>query len=315
MSVENTLTPYQMEMRKGKITGSRIAAICGLSPWATPLDVYLEMTDQAPPTPDNAAMERGRFLENGLRDWLAKRTGLHITDTGTVEHPEFDWIAATPDGAAFEGDKLVAAVEIKSPGPNTIRDWGKPEEQEDAIPSYVIPQCIWEAACLGAPETICSALIGGDLRTYRIEYSPKLFEVMVDKAAAFLTLVKTGNPPPLDGSDSAARWLADQFPSHIGVTFIQADDEIMGQITDLKIATERIKELDQAKALAQNMIKKWLGENPGLTSPLGKISWKSAARNQLKQKELVEWMKANHPEELSRFYEEKETRRFVATLK
>jgi len=313
-----TLTDEQIELRRGRITGSRIAGVCGLSPWSTPLDVYLEMRGEGPPRTVNKNMKRGIFLEPGIRKWAADYTGLRIEKAkkpGTVIHPDFDWIAASPDGVAYDEGKPgqpVAAIEIKAPDPYSprIHDWGDPLEQEDSIPSYVIPQCIWEAACLGVQETICTALIGGDIRIYRVEFRQKLFDVMVDKAASFLTLVKAGTPPPLDGSDSAARWLADQYPNHVGVTYLQADDQIMEHVEGLKKVTGQIKELEASKQLAQNMIKKWLGENPGLTSAHGKISWKTATRRSLQQKKLVEWMTANHPEELKKFYEEKSSRTF-----
>jgi len=321
MSDPTTLTDEQIELRKGRITGSRIAAVCGLNPWSTPLDVWLEMTGQGPPRVVNKNMKRGIFLEGGIREWAADYTGLDIVKPpapGTIIHPEFDWIAASPDGVAYdEGHNRVAAVEIKSPDPYSdgIRDWGDPTEQEDSIPSYHIPQCIWEAACLGVDSTICSALIGGDVRIYRVEYKPKLFEAMAERAEAFLQLVKSGTPPPLDGSDSASRWLADQFPRHTGETFLQADDQIIEHIEGLKLVTEQIKELEAAKKLAKNMIKKWLGENPGLTFPGGRISWKASTRTSLQQKELVEWMKANHPEKLAEFQAKITTRNFRPTFK
>ncbi len=312
-----TLTDEQIAIREGRITGSRIGAVCGLNPDATALDVYLEMRGEGPPRTVNEHMKRGIFLEDGIRNWTAHNLGIRIEKTPTVIHPDYDWIAASPDGAAYQDDDLIAAMEIKCPSPYSprIHDWGDPTEQADAIPSCHIPQCVWEAGCLSAPETICSALIGGVVKIYRIPYKQQLFDRMAEIAEPFLKRVKEGRPPPLDGSASAARWLADQFPHHTGVTYIQADDRIMEHIEGLARVTAQMKALDADKLLAQNMIKKWLGSNPGLTSPHGRISWKVAARNQLKQKELVEWMKANHPEELSNFYEKRESRRFVATLK
>ena len=48
--------------RKKGLGGSDIAAIMGISPWKTPMDVYLEKTTEVQDI-DNEALKRGRRAE------------------------------------------------------------------------------------------------------------------------------------------------------------------------------------------------------------------------------------------------------------
>ena len=49
--------------RRSGIGGSDAAAVMGLNPWKSPLDVYLDKTGQLMESPDNPALYWGRVLE------------------------------------------------------------------------------------------------------------------------------------------------------------------------------------------------------------------------------------------------------------
>lgn len=62
------------ERRKG-VGGSDVAAILGVSPWMTPLSVWLEKTGRAPDKPETEAMRIGTELEDFVARRYSQETG------------------------------------------------------------------------------------------------------------------------------------------------------------------------------------------------------------------------------------------------
>lgn len=110
--------------RVGRITGSKIGAILGLSPFATPDDVLRDMVREyhgaEKDFKGNIATEHGTRNEpNALADYVIE-TGNQVNEAPFVLHPDFDWLGASPDGYVGD-DKL---IEIKCP-------FGKRHETDD----------------------------------------------------------------------------------------------------------------------------------------------------------------------------------------
>ena len=100
--------------RQKYIGGSDIAGILGISPWKTPLDVYLdkvqprvEITD-----PDKLrVLNRGKRMEPYVIDLLSEETGLEIVRRGErYLDRELSFIAAEIDAEAASGEN----IEIKT---------------------------------------------------------------------------------------------------------------------------------------------------------------------------------------------------------
>ena len=108
--------------RKGRITGSSIGAILGLSPFATPDDVMRSMVrawhGAESEFKGNVATEYGKFHEDYALAEFELQTGFEVDNTGENEvfyiHPEHDWLGATPDGFIPFGDHA-ELLEIKAP--------------------------------------------------------------------------------------------------------------------------------------------------------------------------------------------------------
>ena len=60
--------------RRTGIGGSDAAAVMGLNPWKSPLDVYLDKTGQLMESPDNPALYWGRVLEEVVAREYSLRT-------------------------------------------------------------------------------------------------------------------------------------------------------------------------------------------------------------------------------------------------
>ena len=94
-----SLTPEQKKLRLQGIGGSEISAIVGLNPYATALDVWRSKVEGYE-QPVNEHMKRGIFLEAGIANWYADRTGATLREIGTVFHPSFPRVFCTRDRIA-----------------------------------------------------------------------------------------------------------------------------------------------------------------------------------------------------------------------
>jgi len=115
-----------MDRTKG-IGGSDVAAICGVSPWKTPLQIYLEKIGEAAGSPDNPAMAYGRMVEPVILQWYEQYTGQTVAVPGPLQHPRYPYLIAHLDG--LTPDRV---IEIKTA--RSSADWGDPGT--DQIPVY-----------------------------------------------------------------------------------------------------------------------------------------------------------------------------------
>jgi len=66
----------------------------------------------------NSAMQWGIEQEGNAKAAYEAATGRIVTDVGFIEHPDIEWLGASPDG--FVGDGL---IEIKAPTTSTHLSW------------------------------------------------------------------------------------------------------------------------------------------------------------------------------------------------
>jgi len=107
-----------MDRTKG-IGGSDVAAICGVSPWKTPLQIYLEKIGESAGSPDNPAMAYGRMVEPVILQWYEQYTGQTVAVPGPLQHPRYPYLIAHLDG--LTPDRV---IEIKTARSSV--DWGNP---------------------------------------------------------------------------------------------------------------------------------------------------------------------------------------------
>lgn len=117
--MSNGLTEAQRDERSGRITGSRVGAILGLSRYATRNDVMRELVREhfgaAREFAGNESTRYGQAHEpDALSEYEAK-TGNLVLYTGEDQaffvHPEHEWLAIHPDGITADG----VYCEVKCP--------------------------------------------------------------------------------------------------------------------------------------------------------------------------------------------------------
>lgn len=106
-------TPEWHKQRKMRLTGSRIGAILGLSPWQKPDDVLREMVREHHGAEsefvDNPAVQWGRDNEARAQLAFMRETGLNVEQCGFF--PYGDRMGASPDGLTSDG----CVLELKVP--------------------------------------------------------------------------------------------------------------------------------------------------------------------------------------------------------
>jgi putative phage-type endonuclease len=75
-----------LQLRRGSIGGSEVAAILGQSKYKTPYQVWLEKTGRARFDGSSPVTEFGHLMEPHLRDYAASKLGRQIHDNQRVHY-------------------------------------------------------------------------------------------------------------------------------------------------------------------------------------------------------------------------------------
>jgi putative phage-type endonuclease len=197
----NAVTPLPARGydRRGFIGGSDAGAILGLSPWATPYEVWLEKIGEAKPEDPKKQkfFARRKRQEPVVLEMLLDEKGIKAKSVNTRHfhhaHPflscEIDAIGESADlGADLE-------IEIKTVHPFAAKEWGT--EDTDEIPPHYTAQALHGLMVTGRERRLVAALIGvDDLRIYMVERDDETLAQMLEHELAFWKMVQTRTPPP-----------------------------------------------------------------------------------------------------------------------
>lgn len=169
-----------MHDRTKYIGGSDIAAVCGLSKYRTPYQVWLEKIGRGEEVQDNKYMYWGRKLESTVISEFEEKTGLQVSKKQDfVVNSRCQFLASTIDGFV-ESENAVVEAKTSSRGD------GFGEDGTDEMPREYIFQCAHNCNNKGADKVYMPVLIGGnDFRTYIYKRNETLQNKIQDKAIAF----------------------------------------------------------------------------------------------------------------------------------
>lgn len=177
-----TLTAEQRATRRGHIGSSDAAAICGLDPYQSAIDVFTEKTLDTDDITGNEAIDVGNLLEPVLLEWAC----------GQLDFPPF--VAKCPPYVHDNG--IMAAnldgfidtahhIEAKTTG--ITEGWGDPDVPND-VPEKVLVQVHHQFACAGTRIAYVPVLIGSfglHFRLYRVERNEVVLKAVADRCVAF----------------------------------------------------------------------------------------------------------------------------------
>lgn len=227
--------------RRTSIGASEAAAACGLSEWATPLDIYCRKRGLLPETPDNAAMRLGRKLEPVVISEFSEQSGIGIklAPCPTIRHPAFAFISATPD-AILETDEL---LEAKTMGWQRAQILG--EDGSDDLPAEIVLQCQQQMAV--AEFSVChvAVLVERSLRTFRVVRHDQLIERLIAAETELWQRIQSGDAPDPD-------WKHSHTPDLVRCLYGVDEGRSVTLLPDHAAMWERQRECaEQIKALEQ----------------------------------------------------------------
>ena len=275
------------------ISGTEIGAILGLSPYMTPMDLYMRKLGLIDPPTENEAMKWGIAAEHVVARRYAKETGFNLypeTDKGydyktPMTHPKYDWWTGTPD--RLINTEPFGLLEIKIVGERMAPQWGDPPDGD--VPEQYLTQCAWYMPLLGVEWADLAVQIGNrDYRVYRITRDRELENQLRDAALAFINdHLIPAVPPPIDGSESSKRYLNYRYPQDSGPMLETDNPGVIECIRGLKEVDRQMKIWEDLKGKLTNDLKSVIGDSAGLQGTWGKIYWK---KNKDSQK--TDWERA-----------------------
>ncbi len=276
---------YQEEHAQG-IGSGEIAAVCGLDPYKSRIQVWSEKLGLVDGEQESWHIDRGNFLERGCLSWMSKRVGRDFTRGETFRH---GLVIATPDGTVPGGagrNRIAAVAEIKCPsGFAAMSDWGEDGAGADGVPPKVLAQTHWEMGATESDLAYVGALIDGFLRVYRVEFDTELFAKLLKTAEWFWKYVESREEPPIDGKDAATDWVNKQYPylknskremidlESLPPEMIDNYDSIASSYFNYRESYLARKSYEDQTQQHANSLKQIIGEHGGLIGPMGKIAW------------------------------------------
>jgi RNase P/RNase MRP subunit POP5 len=289
--------------RVGYCGASDIAAIIGVDPFRTPLDVWASATGRAAPLP-SMAMEAGNDHEAAVIAGYRRR----VTRHGLVEHvehpgpgtllsPRDSRRGATPDAIARHARYGPIVVEAKYVGSGGAHAWGPEDAGADGLPEHVLCQVHWQTLTVrevygwAAPVAHVAADIGTDRRVYEVEIDEALLEALLEAFgpwwAAHVDVDEAPMPTERD-LDTLARVYARPDRG-----LLDAPPEVALLASDYDVAREGVKLAEERRDLVAAQLCAMLGNVEGYRGAWGKASWSSRTRSRTDWKLVADELSAS----------------------
>ena len=271
-----TREDWLAERRTG-IGGSDAAAILGLSPWATPVTVWLDKTGRAAPKEETEAMRIGTELEDFVARRYERETGRRVQRFNRMIHKgcllgNFDRLVV-PDGgkvASYKGEvRTDTLLECKT----SSRDW------EGEVPIYYQTQVqhyMGLEPALEHADVACLFLGRKRFEVFRVERDDVAIKKMFEVLAAWWEEFVLGDkmPPPKNDEDCRLLWAR----SNPGKA-VRATAEVAARLEAFAAAKAEERAAKEKAAAAMGDVCAFLGDaeilsDPATGRPLA--TWKSA---------------------------------------
>lgn len=252
--------------RSSYLGGPDVAAIVGVSKWATPTSVWLAKTGRAPAVHVTPQMRWGLRLERVVAEAFAEETGIGILQAKPVRHQELRHLGGSPDFLTTDDGIL----ECKTSG--STAGWGSPYTED--VPEAYRVQTLWYMGLTGRHRGHLAALISGsDFRVYRVRWDQREFEQLAEAADRFWRDCVLADVPPNDSDWNRAQAYAHAEPALAPPLDATPEDErtvleLLDAKAALREAETRVEELEAA-------LKSRMGDSSVLRLPGGgEVSWR-----------------------------------------
>lgn len=199
--------------RRAGVGGSDVAGIVGLDKYSSALAVYVDKTNESPPTDEQSEKaEWGRLFEPSIVRAYGRRTKRRVVHGGKLlRSKRAAHHLITLDGVQFSKPPDGA----KGPGVIEVKTTELGQRYREDIPPEVYVQIQWQLLVTGAEWATCVWL---PLPERRLQWrdvmaSPAVQEWLADRVEEFWSRVTRRAPPDPDGSESSLLALRALFPN------------------------------------------------------------------------------------------------------
>lgn len=188
------ITQLQKEERREHLGSSDMAAVLGVSPFATAYDVWLEKTGQLQEQPENDVLYTGRMLEDGVLNFAEDKLGRLQRNVTCGDDKEI--LRANVDALIVESGQPVEA-KTSSLFRYSSSDWGP--DESDEVPDHIIIQTQVHMICTDQDICHVPALIGlRGLVMFHVSRQEKLVKTIQTEAERFWNENVMPGIPPAD---------------------------------------------------------------------------------------------------------------------
>lgn len=246
-------TPEWLEERRRSIGASEVAAVMGLSPYATPLDIY-KSKGGVDRYFDPVLSMIGHRSEAIMHEWLEKHSGLNLGEIEPGFMARMDdrpWLHASFDRVA---DGL--PIQMKTASAYVGHHW------DEGIPTDIRIQVQAEMAVADQPRALVVVWIGG--REFRTYWEPRddrfIREHMLPAVDAFWhNHVAAGiAPEPTTVSE------LNEIPVEPGKA-VEADDTVLEAIDRRAVLLSDAQSMTEEADALKVAIGQWLGDADTIT--------------------------------------------------
>lgn len=243
--------------RKLYIGGGDGAGILGLSPYASPLSVWLDKLGMSEPTPVSEPMYWGTAFEPLIVRAYQERTGLQgLYPVQWIQHPVLPFVGGTPD-ALFPGHGL----ECKAVG-MLAKGWGEPGTDE--IPVHYYIQCCHYMAVAGLDRWDVAVLFGGQrLEIYHLQRDFDLERMMLQVYEKFWHENVLGGVLPTENNQLAVEFLRASIERVPGI-WLRGGIELRGLAYERQTLKKRIEKLSSEKEEIENLFRAIIHDAHGI---------------------------------------------------
>lgn len=292
--------------------GSDIAAVLGLSPWKTPLDLWRDKTTPRTENPAKAVFKRGIRWEGAVAEMLVESLEAQgrkveiVASNRRYQDQEHQFLAAEIDfEIRLDGSDEITNVELKTVHPFKLREWG--ESGSDDLPIHYTAQVMHGLGVTRRRSAMLAALFGADeLRVYPVGADDETIAALRSMAVAFWTQhVLAGVPPqPINLADVAKLFDKDA-PEAVPLL---ADETLTEQVMRMRAIHAEIKAREAEADALEFSIKKAMRDCTEIVMQNGKsaVEWRERSGSYLDEAGL----KAAHPKIAKEFARKWEKRVF-----
>ena len=265
---KNATRKEWLKARKLGLGGSDMAAVLGLSPWRSPIDVWLDKTSDTVEEKESEPMYWGNVLEEVVAQEFAKRSGYKVRNNNfTLQSEEYPYLLANIDREIVGLD---AGLECKTANAFKANEW-----DGDNVPDAYYIQCQHYMAVTGKSSWWIACLVGGNTFYYKeIKRNEEVIAAIIDTGAAFWELVKNKTMPAPDDTKQCENALKKLYQKSNDQS-VELPASYGNMIIDYLEIKNQLSELEAKKRGIENVMKDFLKDNEKATYGEHFVSWKS----------------------------------------